>query len=78
MENVADKYFTQALKDICIMLEQRYRTTMLTNENIINALSSKVSMKKEKHSMPKVPLYFDVICTDVAFFMRENDIIQLQ
>lgn len=75
MENVADKYFAQALKDICIMLERRYKTSILTNENIINALSSTVSMKKEKYSMPKIPLYFDVICTDVAFSMRENDIV---
>ena len=74
-EEAADKYFAQALEDIRKMLENRYKADILSNEHIINALSSTVSMEKEKYSMPRVPLYFDVICTDVAFVVRENDIV---
>lgn len=74
-EEDADKYFAQALEQIRSSLATRYKADILANEQIINALSSTVSMQSENYAMPETPLYFDVICTDVSFDMREYDIV---
>ena len=74
-EEDAELYFERAMSKICTGLNERYQAEILSHEAIINALSSTVSMEKETFAMPKVPLFFDVLCTDVKMDMRENDIV---
>lgn len=74
-ENKAIDYFQSVLNKITNVLNTRFSARILKDEEIINALASVISMQKENFCMPTIPLYFDVICSDVDFKMRDNDIV---
>ena len=73
-EKVAD-YFHEVMTSITNALNEKFSASLLRNEEIINALSSVISMQQEKYGMPQIPLFFDVICSDADFQMRDYDIV---